>query len=287
VGKWFVIAAALCACSSSTASDTPDLIPEVTSPTGIELPGDPNGAFWDSTNRTLYLTDDKRDLILRRRAQAFEEVATLPPSSGLTGIARLADGRFIVTAFGFGTNGGVFVVDNGKATPVPNLDATRRRSGIAVAPDGTIYIAYFIAHPGGQKRGGIAKLDLAEGETDVVSATDLIKPVGIVATDTTLYVTDQHAPAVLAFARDGSSKRVITTAVKGPDLLTQLPDGALVTGTREGIVYAIDPANGNLDKLASGLDAIRGTAYDDSSKRLFVVEHGRRRLHIIPVERAR
>jgi sugar lactone lactonase YvrE len=286
----FLIAAlALCGCRSGTASDTAtsDRIPDITPPSGIELPGDPNGAYWDSTNRTLYLTDDKRDLILRRRAQAFEEVATLPPSSGLTGIARLADGRFIVTAFGFGTNGGVFVVDNGKATPVPNLDATRRRSGIAVAPDGTIYIAYFIAHPGGQKRGGIAKLDLAEGETDVVSATDLIKPVGIVATDTTLYVTDQHAPAVLAFARDGGSKRVITTAVKGPDLLTQLPDGALVTGTREGIVYAIDPANGNLDKLASGLDAIRGTAYDDSSKRLFVVEHGRRRLHIIPVERAR
>jgi hypothetical protein len=168
VGKWFVIAAALCACSSS----------------------DPNGVYWDSTNRTLYLTDDKRDLILRRRAQAFEEVATLPPSSGLTGIARLADGRFIVTAFGFGTNGGVFVVDNGK--PVPNLDAARRRSGIA-------------------------KLDLAADETDVVSATDLIEPVGIVAT----------------------AKRVITTAVKRPDLLAQLPDGALVTGTREGIVYAI------------------------------------------------
>jgi sugar lactone lactonase YvrE len=60
VGKWFVIAAALCACSSS----------------------DPNGVYWDSTNRTLYLTDDKRDLILRRRAQAFEESRHCRPRAG-------------------------------------------------------------------------------------------------------------------------------------------------------------------------------------------------------------
>lgn len=278
---------ALCACGSSTASDKP--VPAndpsaFTEAQGIELPGDPNGALWDATSRTLYITDDNNDTILRWREREIEPIAKLPPSSGLSGIAQLADGRFVVTAFGFGTNGGIYVVDGEKATPVPNLDPSRRRSGVTVSPDGTIFVAYFIAQPGGVKRGGIARVDLAHGEADVVLASDLIKPVGIVATDATIYVTDQHAPALLAYSRDGAEKQIVTKEITAPDLLTRLPDGALVTGSRDGKIYRIDPKTKTVTELGHGYDAIRGTAYDETNHRLFVIEHGRRRLHILDVK---
>lgn len=286
VSRWLLVA--LCACGSSTASDKPAPSDrDFASPQGIALPGDPNGALWDATSRTLYLTDDSRDVILRWRERDIEPIATLPPASGLSGIAQLADGRFVVTAFGFGTNGGIYVVDGGTATPVPNLDPTRRRSGITVSPDGTIFVAYFIAHPGGVKRGGIARVDLEHGEADVVLASDLIKPVGIVATDATIFVTDQHAPALLAYSRDGAEKHVVTKDIPSPDLLTRMPDGSLVTGSRDGAIYQVDPKTHAVTQLAKGYDAVRGTAYDETNHRLFVVEHGRRRLHILDLERAR
>ncbi|MEO8703186.1 MAG: SMP-30/gluconolactonase/LRE family protein [Kofleriaceae bacterium] len=253
---------------------------------GIELPGDARGAWWDAETSALYLTEDTHHEIVKwTERTGFTTFAKLPVS-GLGGIVRLPDGRFVVTVFGFGTDGSVLVVDgNGAATPIPNLDRSRRRIGLALAPDGALYVSY-LAKTGGGQHGGIAQLTLEGNETTIVE--NLGKPVGVVATANTLYTTDQHQGQLVAYVRaDPKHSGVIAKEIADPDLISLLPCGDLVVGTRAGKLYRVSQG-GEVTTIAGDFEQVRGTAYDPAGKRLFVIEHSiatsRHQLHILALE---
>jgi hypothetical protein len=275
------VIALLAACNSHSSSDN---APATSlSQRDISLQRDANGAYWDATEHALYLTEGNA-LVRWTDAGGFSDVAQLG-SAGveLGGLVRLPDGSFAITSFGFGSDGGVFVVDPSHAArAVANLDPIRRRIGIARAPDGAIYDTYFVVN-GHDHHGGVATLDLGSGgETEMVGS-GLAKPIGIAALATELIVSDQDGNAIESITRGSNAALApIATGLPSVDLLTVLPDGSLVTGGRTGTITEVTRA-GTQRALASGFDPVRGTAYDAAGKRLFIVEHGKTKhaLHIL------
>ena len=290
--KLVVVAVLATACNNSTPPTPSPPAPAHVAAAGsgarqdIDVPGDANGLYWDAGDHTLYFTDATHDsLAAWTDAKGFAEVAQLPqaPKIELGGLTRLADGTFIITSFGFGTDGTVFAVSpSHQATSIPNLDNARRRIGVARAPDGAIYVAYFVVD-GHQHTGGVAKLDVATGETDVVTK-GLSKAVGVAATATGIYVSDQETNTI--YTVQAGDVKPFATGLPSADLLAVLPDGSLVTGGKAGTVTRIAP-DGMKTTIASGFEQVRGIAYDPAGKRLFVVEHSKatssHKLHILPL----
>ena len=289
------IALLAAACSSKPAPEAHAQVePHRPAPPGraVDLPGDSNGAYWDASTRSLYIVDDTFDQLVRwTDAEGFRAIGAFPPATkvSLGGLVRAGAG-FVTTSFGFGDDGGAYMLAPGVPSPaIDNLAPERRRIGLASGPDGAIYEAFFVVH-GHDHAGGVARLDLAGGETDVIS-TGLRKPVGVAVTATTLYVSDQEQDAIFAYplAADGSVGAPTTIARDLPsaDLLTALPGGDLVTGGKHGAVYRITPA-GKVSTIADGFEQVRGTAYDPAGKRLFVIEHSaatsRHKLHIVALD---
>jgi hypothetical protein len=141
---------------------------------------------------------------------------------------------------------------------------------------------YFVVD-GHSHHGGLAKLDLAAGETDI-AVPGLVKPVGVAADAHALYVSDQEASSIVAW-RAGAMVP-IASGLPSADLMTLLPDGSLVTGGKTGTISRI-AADGKVTTIAQGLEQVRGLAYDRAGKRLFVVEHSKatsnHKLRIVPL----
>ena len=278
----------LAACSKPQDVATPVAPTPLAAPapvaTDIELPGDANGVVWDAAEHALYFADDAKASLMRwTQKDGFTVVAALPaPGSKVSfgGLVRQPDGSFVIASFGFGTDGTVLVVDAKHEThEVPNLDKNRRRVGIARGPDGALYVAYFTVI-GHDHKGGLAKLDLAKGETDLAMA-NLVKPVGVAATAGGVFVADQESNTVYALRAGAVTS--YATGLQSADLLTVLPDGSLVTGGKAGVVSKIG-IDGRVTIVAQGFDQVRGIAYDPDGKRLFVVDHSKaapHRLHIV------
>ncbi len=251
-------------------------------PNTIELPGDANGLYWDTAERALYLADTTHSELLRwTEADGFKPIAKLGEKLSLGGIVRANNGSFVIPSFGFGKDGAVLVIDGkGTVTAVPKLDPKRRRVGIAAGPDGALYDVYFTAE-GHDRKGGLAKLDLAKGETEL-PLPNLGKPVGVAATADGVFVADQDTSSIVVLR----GKQVTTLAKDLPstDLLAALPDGSFVTGGRTGTVSRI-AKDGSVTTLAKGYEQARGVAYDPAGKRVFVVEYSKitehHKLHII------
>jgi sugar lactone lactonase YvrE len=255
----------------------------------IALPGDATGIAWDDRAGALLVTDDTHHALARLDGEHWRDFARFPPvaHASLGGLVRLPDGRFVTPSFGFGSDGGVFLIQpDGATRALPGLDTTRRRSAVARGDDGTLYVGYFVVEPGKAQAGGVARLDLAGRESDVIGG--LGKPVGLAVARDTLYVADEDRGALLAYSLvDPALGARVVVSLPGAHLLTLLPGGDLVTGGRRGEVYRVTPA-GRLTVIADGFEHVRGTAYDAAGKRLFVIEHSaassRHILHILPLD---
>jgi sugar lactone lactonase YvrE len=244
----------------------------------VPLDGDPNGLYWDAPTSTLFVADDGNNRILTYRDGAgFSKYADLPsaPASGpgLGQLVRLADGSLLVTRFGFGSTGDIVQVKPDRTTAiVPGLDPSRRRIGLAVAPDGTIYDTYF-QKTGSGYVGAIASVTLAGKETDVV--TGLTKVVGVLATSDTLFFDDQTAGKLFAAPLSAPSTMRVVAALPSADLLCvgpTTPTTTLFSGGADGNVRAIDAA-GTVTVFATGFAAARGVAFDAAARRLFIANH--------------
>ncbi len=245
-------------------------------PSAIMLDADPNGLWWDAPTDTLYLADSANNRILAwTDGGGSKLVANLPAAPangpGLGQVVKTADGKLVVTRFGFGTAGDIAFVNADESTgTVPGLDVTRRRIGLTVAPDGTIYDGYFVLTATSQI-GAVARLDLAGSETDFVTA--LSKPVGVLVAGANMLVSDQATNAVFEAPLATPSKLTsFVSMISGPDLLCAGPDGSYFTGGTTGDIRQIS-SSGQLTTFAGGFVAIRGVAYDAKNKRLFAAEH--------------
>lgn len=260
----------------------------------IEVDGDPNGLWWDDAEQVLYVADDNGNRILSwTDSDGFslyrELPSAAPEGAGLGQLIRTDDGTIVVTRFGYGTAGDVvFIPSSGKAKIVPDLDVERRRIGLTVAKDGTLFDSWFVRLSTGDRVGAVGELSLDGDEPEVI--TGLQKPVGVLAMGSSLFVSDQDLGQILkAPQADPGSYKVLAT-VEQPDLLAAGPDGSLFTGSAGGSVYQITKS-GTASVFQSGFQQVRGVAYDPSNRRLFVADHDPDEsdgvdhvLHILPVE---
>ncbi|MCA9691285.1 MAG: hypothetical protein KC636_16900, partial [Myxococcales bacterium] len=118
--------------------------------------------------------------------------------------------------------------------------------------------------------GAVGSLSLAGSETPIIEG--LGKVVGVLALGGALFISVQNEDEVLR--ADPSDGRVTAFAVglEEPDLLAAGPDGSIFAGARDGSVSRIE-ADGSFTKVVTGLQEVRGVAWDDAGQRLFVAEH--------------
>jgi DNA-binding beta-propeller fold protein YncE len=275
--------------TSGASSSTGAVVQVDRGPTAIPLDGDPNGLWWDSATATLYIADDNNNRILQWTdgggIALVAELPNAPPNgAGLGQLVKTKDGKILVTRFGFGTVGDIVYVAADKTTgTVPNLDPMRRRIGLTIVSDGSLYDSYFVKTATGQL-GAVAKLDLAGTEVDFI--TGLKKPVGVLASGPDLFVSDQATGTVTKTPIVTPKQLTVLAQVDGPDLLCEGPDGSFFTGGTTGDVRQIT-SDGKLSTFAGGFLQIRGVAYDAVNKRVFAAEHdpvgSMNAIHILPV----
>ncbi len=244
----------------------------------LPLSFDPNGLWWDEATRTLFLADETNNRVVSWTEAGgfatYAELGAVPASSGGLGqLLRLGDGRFVTPRFGFGTAGGVYVVSSDGTTTatVPNLDPVRRRVGLGVANNGTIYQAYFTRVGMGPRSGGIATLDLTTG-AEPVFLDGFGKPASVLVEGMDMYVSDQDRNRIVHVPRRTPTSSTTFAQLDSPDILTWGPMGSLFSGSRVGVVYQIS-RSGTVTSFATGLQQPRGVAYDEAQRRLFIADH--------------
>lgn len=263
-------------------------------PTILNVEGDPNGLWWDDASRTLYVADDDGNRLLRWTDDGgFSLVQNLTAApeegAGLGQVVRTDDGTLVVTRFGHGTAGAVvFVPPSGSAQDVPGLPTERRRIGLTIASDGQLYDSWFVRQASGDRVGAVGAVSLTGTESEVI--TGLKKPVSVLAVGETLFVSDQDLGQILQAPRSNPSAYTVLATLPSPDLLTAGPNGSLFTGSTGGNLYRVE-SNGSATVFRSGFDTVRGSAYDPTNKRIFVVNHVGHEaqgvthtIHILPVD---
>ena len=262
-------------------------------PVAFTLPGNGNSVYWDDTAQALYLTDDTHATLVKwTDAGGFTTFGTFPTVAGgaLGTIQKLADGSFLVPTAGNGTTTGTIFThtsDGTTAGSITGLDATHKRAGLAQDPNHVVYEAYTA---GTTTTGGVASLVITTGvgvETTITTTTALKKVVGMIATATNLYVCDQTVPAIYQVVIAGGATTVLTSPASC-DQMSMMANGDLLTGGLTGAIYRVSAA-GAITTIASDFDQPRGTSYDPTHQRLFIIEHSSQatihdRLHIVPVD---
>ena len=279
---------------ATPAPDAAPVPPVDRGPTTIPVDGDPNGLFWDAPTATLYVADDNGNRLLAwTDASGFGEALALPAAPadgpGLGQVVRTPDGTLVVTRFGFGSAGDVvFVSADGTPGVVPGLDPERRRIGLTVTDDGTLYDGWFARLATGERVGSVGRLSLAGGEPEVL--TGLKKLVGVLVMGDALYVSDQELGQILEAPLADPSNFSVHATLLNPDLLAAGPEGSLFTGADGGLLYRIH-ADGTAEAIDTDYQQVRGVAYDADHRRLFVVDHDAdesdgvaHALRIVPVE---
>jgi hypothetical protein len=151
------------------------------------------------------------------------------------------------------------------------LDPARRRVGLAQASDGVLYSAYFVGGRGKPPVGGVATVAIAGttvNETEIASGFH--KAVGLTATPTAVFVSDQTERAVYKLEIPGYAVSKLASAPT-VDLLAVLPSGDLLTGG--GPTISRITQTGQVSTLLGGFEQVRGIAYDEAGQRLFVIDH--------------
>lgn len=247
----------------------------------IELAGGANGLYWDDAAQTLFLTDDSANTFLKYTdAAGVQTVATLPAAAGSNpgGIARLADGTFVTPNFVMGQAGNtLFTIDATARTSkaLTTTDPGRHRIGVGVNAAGDLYDAYFAGAGGGNPVGSIAKVTInADGtftEAPLTTTTAFKKLVGLAVTADAVYVSDQTQGKIFKVALADSAVTPVAS-LTGPDLLTLLPNGDLISGGTA--VHRVTAAGVDTPLFTTEtFGAVRGSAYDPTHKRLFFINH--------------
>lgn len=221
VMRVLLVAIALSACGSNAAKPVdvraPDTHPAEASAAPaaapaekvVPLAGGANALLWDAATQALYLTNNNDNELLRwTDAGGLQTAGAFPAASAgisLGDIVKRADGTWLVTSFGFGTQGTLFAMAaDHTSSALTGLDEKRRRVGLSQTAQGDLYSAYFVG--GGHKTpvGGVARITIAgTTATETEIAGPFKKLVGLVATPTALFVSDQTQKAIFKIAVPG------------------------------------------------------------------------------------
>ncbi len=256
------------------------------------------GLWWDATTQALYIANDAQQIVRwNEPGPSFSVVASLPQiapnAGGLGQLVKARDGSWLVTRFGFGVAGAVLQVKpDGSVATVGGLNVKRRRIGLTVAPDGTVYDGWFLIVPPSKlpMMGSVSKLALdGSGETDVVSGIG--KPVGVLALGDSLYVSDQLNGVIVKTPLASPGATTMFATLAGADELAAGPNGTIFAVTSTGSVQQLS-TSGTPTSIKDGYKALRGVAWDGDHKRLFVSEPdagtpdggaGMPMLHVLPI----
>ena len=155
------------------------------------------------------------------------------------------------------------IARDGIARRVPVDDtwgASGRVHGLAVAPDGTLYVLYVDLYAPGSSIKRLYAYHPDRGSRVVAEGFPLAVATGYLVRgkDGTLYVSEPDAGIIEAIAPDGARRTVADAATPGgprfPTHMCLAPDGTLlVTDPRAGRVFALGPAGGW--RVAAGTDA--------------------------------
>jgi hypothetical protein len=249
--------------------------PDLRGPRTIALSGPGHSLLWDNATSTLYLTDDKAGALLKYTdTSGIQTIGTFPMGSAgiqLGDIVKRGDGTILTPNLGSGSGGTLFAMAvDGTSSALTGLDATRRREGLSQDVNGVLYDAYFVT--GASPSSGISSVTISGGaatETDLSSGFK--KLVGIVATPTALFVSDQTQMSVFEISIPGGILTTVgTLATVGP--LMMLPNGDLLTSGGP-IVYRLTQSGVSTSAFTGFNDAL-GLAFDPTLKRLFVIDEG-------------
>ncbi|HEY2743908.1 MAG TPA: hypothetical protein VGL86_04775 [Polyangia bacterium] len=265
----------------------------------VPLTFQPEGLWWDSATQALYIANDGGQQIVRwdEYSQSFAVFARLPdiaPTAGSLGqLVERSDGTWLTTRFGFGMAGAVIQTsaDGQTSTAIAGLDTTRRRIGLTVAADGTVYDGWFTQVGSGMPMNGtVSKVALdGSGETDLV--TGIGKPVGVLALGDQLYISDQMNGVVLKTPLASPGTTTTFATIPGADELAAGAAGILYAVSHDGAVWSI-ASDGTPTMLKDGYKPLRGIAWDPDHQRIFFSEPdagspdggaGMPMLHIIPI----
>jgi hypothetical protein len=277
---------------------SPDAGPDPRGPTTVNLAGGANALLWDTAAATLYLTDNNANTLLKWKdaATGVQQVGTFPAATAgisLGDLVKLADGTILTASFGFGTQGTLFsMAPNGTSTALTGMVATRRRIGLGQDAAGKLYSAYFVGGGMMNQTGGVATVTItgtAAAETEIAGGTTgagFKKLVGLVATATAVFVSDQTDKKIYKIAIPGNTVTTVAT-VASADLLAIMPNGDLLTGGATEIQRVTQA--GVATTIFSGFEQVRGLAYDPTLRRLFVIEHSATvgvpdKLHVRPLD---
>lgn len=266
----------------------------------VPLTFQPEGLWWDSATQTLYIANDGGQQIIRWREDinAFIVAAKLPEIAATAGslgqLAKAKDGTWLVTRFGFGLAGAVLQAssDGSTVNAIGGLDVKRRRVGLTVASDGTVYDGWFlVVGTAPPTMGTVSRLALdGSGETDLV--TGIGKPVGVLAFGDQLYISDQLNGVILKTPLASPGTTTTFATVAGADELAAGSTGIIYAASSTGSVWSI-ASDGTPTSLHDGYKALRGIAYDPDHKRVFVSEPdkgnpdggaGMPMLHVLPID---
>jgi hypothetical protein len=247
----------------------------------IPLTGGANSVLWDPGVATLYLTDNNSNTLLKYTDEnGVKTVGTFPPASAGVSLGDLVkrDNRILTANFGFGTQGTIFAITpTGEAVAMTGLDPARRRIGLAQDANGVVYTAYFVGGGMMMQTGGVSSVEITGDEAIETeraggsTSAGFKKLVGIVATPTAVYVSDQTQKRI--FKIDVPSYMVTPlAAVPSADLLAVMPNGDLLTGGGAAI-NRITPSGAVTAILEGEFEQVRGMAYDPALRRLFVIDH--------------
>lgn len=236
------------------------------------------------------VTDDRNNALLVAADQASPRtLAAVPAVAGqpnsLSQPVFAQPGVLLVSRFGFGTAGAVFVVDTqGHAAPLDGLAPQRRRLGLAALGAGRALSSWFVKDGAAAATGGVSLVSY-DAVTHRASERDLVvglaKPVGVAVSGDNVFVSDQSRGAILRYSLNAllgaaapANGGTVFANVEGADLLAADAQGALYTKCHAHGVCRIAP-DGALTQLAGDFEDARGVAVDATRHRLYVVDRAR------------
>ncbi|WP_322071711.1 NHL repeat-containing protein [Paraburkholderia bannensis] len=255
----------------------------------ISIDAKPNGVAIRASDDSLFVTDDRRNVILWSHDHAtfarYADVREAPgqPNS-LGAITITPSGELLVARFGFGEAGALFIAtSSGDTQPLTGLAPERRRLGLASIGPGRVLSSWFVKAKGVPSTAGISLVSYdtathAASERDLVAG--LAKPVGVAVRGDTLFVADQDGNVVLRYslaallaapAPVSADRGTVFARIEHPDLLAIDKTGALYTKCGASGLCRIAP-DGTVTSLANDFQNARGIAIDETKHALYVVD---------------